>query len=131
MAQTTSAALKTKIESLGLSLAAYRDQASETATLPYVVIHEAISTTPDPLEDGQLTTGAEQVQVDLFEQLGSETYALAPGIAAGLHGQRLASIGSSPAKVVYVCLIRNRTRVVDLQFNQVRHIFDVDVLREL
>ncbi len=131
MAATTSGALKAKIEGLGLSLAAYRDQAAEAATLPYVVVREAISMTPDPLEDGQLTTGAEQVQVDLFEQLGSENYTLAPGIAAGLHGQRLASIGSSPAKVVYVCLVRNRTRVVDLQFSQVRHIFDVDVLREL
>lgn len=128
MAATTAGALKAKLESLGLGISAYRDQPPPGQALPYVVIGESISLIPDPLEDGQLTTGTEQVQVDLYEQLGLENYALAAGIEAGLHGQRLALVG---AKLVYVVLVRNRTRTVDLQLAWVRHIIDVDVLREL
>ena len=131
MASTTGGALKAKIESLGLGLAAYRDQPPPGHALPLVVIQESIAITPDPLEDGQLTTGAEQVQVDLFETLGSEDSALARGIIAGLHGARLNSIGSAPARLVYVVLVRGKNRVIDLQMTQVRHIIDLDVLREL
>lgn len=130
MAATTAGALKAKIESLGLSISAYRDQPPPGQSLPLVVIQESIATTPDPLEDGVLTTGVEMVQVDLHEAIGSENYALAPGIIAGLHGARLTSVGT---KLVYVCLVRNRIRTVDttIEPNQIRHTIDVDVLREL
>lgn len=130
MAASTAGALKAKIESLGLSLSAYRDQPPPGQALPYVVIAEAVATTPDPLEDGVLTTGAEAVQIDLYETLGEEDYARIAGIMAGLHGARLPSIGT-PGKIVYSVLVRNRQRIVDLQMTQVRHIVDVDVMREL
>lgn len=128
MAQTTAGALKVAIESLGLGISAYRDQAPAGLDLPYVVVQEAIAVTPDALEDGRLTSGAEQVQIDVYERLGEENYALMPGLRVGLHGTRLAKIGNS---VVYVVLVRNETRVVDLQMTQVRHIIQADVLREL
>ena len=128
MAATVAGALKAKIESLGLGISAYRDQPPAGQAPPYVVIQESIAMTPDRLEDGQLTTGTEQAQVDLYETLGVESMTLAPGLLAGLHGARLVSIGT---KLVYVVLVRNKNRTVDLQNTQIRHIIDVDVLREL
>lgn len=128
MAQTTAGALKARIESLGLSVPAYRDQPPTGQALPYVVIQESISTTPDAMEDGALSTGAEAVQVDIYDVLGSENYALVPGIEAGLHGARLAFVGT---KLVYVVLVRHRLRTFDLQFQWVRNTLDVDVMREL
>lgn len=132
MAQTTSGALKAKIESLGLSISAYRDQAPPGQALPYVVIQEAVTTAPDPMEDGQLTTGAEAVQIDVWQEMGSETYTLVPGLLAGLHGAQLGSIGT-PAKRAYVCLVRNHLRTTDIALEpaRVRDIIDLDVLREL
>jgi hypothetical protein len=128
MAATTAGALKAKIESLGLGISAYRDQPPAGQAKPYVSIQESIAMTPDSLEDGHLTTGAELVQVEVYETLGAEDYALLQGITAGLHGARLASIGT---KLVYAALVRNVIRDVDLQNTQIRHIIDVDVLREL
>jgi hypothetical protein len=131
LAATSSGALKATIEGLGFGISAYRDQPPPGQALPYVVIQERVAMTPDPLEDGALSTGTESVQVDLYETLGAETYAILPGILAGLHGSRLTASAKIGTKLVYVCLVRNVNRVVDLQMTQVRHIIDVDLEREL
>lgn len=144
MAQTTAAALKVLIESLGLGLAAYGDRPTQNLPRPYVTIDEEIALAPDPLEDGSPSTAVETVQVNLWQDyrdrtVGSptegnlkENYTLAPALRRGLHGQRLQSIGTSPnVAVVYMALLRHSVRLVDEARNIVHHALTVDVFRQL
>ena len=140
MAQTTAAALKVLIESLGLSLAAYGDQAQQGQARPYVTIIEEVGLVPDPLEDGGPSTAVETVQVDLWQDWKDltpnsptygnvkENYTLAPALKRGMHGQRLQSIGSS---VVYMALVRHSARFTEEASNVVHHAITVDIHRQL
>lgn len=130
MATTAANAIKAQIESLGLSITAYRDRApTNQATLPYVTIHESISQVPDALEDGTLSTGVELVQVDVWQQVTAESVTLVGQIVAGLHGKPLQSIGS---KRVYTSIVRNVLRMpIQLEENIVHSVIDLDLWREL
>lgn len=136
MSATSANALKALIEGLGLSLTAYRDEAKQGAAKPYVTITEEISFVPDSIEDGQATTGVETVTVDLWQQWKnsngagtiSEDYTLAPNLRKGLHGKRLALIGTA---ITYVVLVRNSIRLLDPESNVVHHVLTLDIHREL
>lgn len=140
MAQTTSAALKALIESLGLGLSADRDRPSQGATRPYVTIEEEIALVPDPLEDGGPGTARETVQVDLWQDYRDivptsptygnlkESYTLAPALKRGLHGARFQSLGTS---IVYMALVRHSVRSVDEANNIVHTAITLEVFRQL
>jgi hypothetical protein len=132
VAATTAGALKVLIEGLSTGLMAYADQPPTGKALPYVLIHRALGAVPDPLEDGKLTTGTEPVQIEVLQAEKDEVYSVVPTLLAGLHGARLAPIGTpTPTKITYCVLVRNQQRVLDLQDLTVRDIIDVDVKREL
>jgi hypothetical protein len=139
MAQTTAAALKVLIESLGLGLAAYGDRPSQGTPRPYVTILEEIALVPDPMEDGGPSTAVETAQVDLWQDWRDltpgptegnlkENYTLAPALKRGIHGQRLQLIGTS---VVYMVLVRHSVRSVEEDGNAVHHAVTVEIHRQL
>ena len=138
MAASSSGALKAKIEALGLSLSAYRDNPPEGQALPYVTIHEWISVTTDESGDnGDGATGRELVQVDLWQQYRdpttkalTESYTLAGDLAQGLHGAQLANVGDSR---VYGCRVRDAVRLLepDGENKVVHHAITVELSRVL
>lgn len=70
MSATTSGAFKALIESAGLGIAVYRDQAPPNAPLPFVVIHEGIGMEPiggDFADPDQPVVVRELVQVDVYQ----------------------------------------------------------------
>ena len=86
MAATIAGALKAHIESLGLGLAAYRDEAPEGATLPYCVITEAVATDPD----GRVTEFREKPAEPVPGSINAGTYILDPGqLGAWARGENL------------------------------------------
>src|SRR5437660_11211431 len=102
MAATTSGALKARIESLGLGLAAYRDQAPAGTVRPYVTITEEVTLVADASEDGHADTVVETTQVDLWQDWHNlttgavaESYTLAAALRRGIDGSRLALIGAA------------------------------------
>lgn len=134
MSATTAGALKALIESLGLSLSAYRDQAPAGTTRPYVTIIEELAMTADPSEDGKAGTVVEMTQVDLWQDWHNQTtgaiaenYSLAPSLRRGIDGARLAVIGSS---LVYTALVRHSLRLVEPDENLVHHALTVEVFRQ-
>lgn len=141
-AATTAGALKAFIESLGLSIAAYRDTAPDGTAKPYVSILESISAVPDALEDGHLTTGVENAQVDVWQQYRdpashavTESYTLPASIAAGLHGSNLYVDANRPGTIggkrVYGVLVRNLIRMpAEEEENVVHHVIDLHLMRE-
>lgn len=147
MAASTAGALKALIEGAGLNLSAYRDEAPQGAGLPYVVIHEAMATIPDPMEDGTVVTVKETAQVSLWQmwrdsqRAVKETYALAGSLTKALAGARLPA---APALVYAVQvidvqrLLEPDVEVLDrtdaktlLGFGLVHHVFTVHVFRQL
>lgn len=143
MAATTAGALKAYIESLGLSLSAYRDEVPEEKSPPYVRIHEAISITPRQSGDFSDHTAqqhaTEEAQLDLFQQARdlsqptrpvTENYGLADTLVAKLHGARL----PVAPKHVYGVRVLNATRfpnAPDDDDNVVRHLITVALDRAL
>jgi hypothetical protein len=136
LSATTSGALKVLIESLGLGLSAYRDEAPAGTKRPYITILEEITLVPDQLEDGGVgNAGRETVQIDLWQNwhdpatgVVAENYGLAPALKRGIHGQRLQSIGSS---IVYEALVRHSVRFLEPTENLVHHALTVEVFRQL
>jgi|SRR5215831_12090719 len=136
MPATTANALKALIESLGLGLTAYMDQPPQKTKRPYVTVEQEIAFVPDPLEDAAPTTGVETAQIDLWQNwhdqpgggLVTENYTLAPALRKGVHGQRLASIGTA---IVYIVLVVGSVRVVEPDDNLVHHAITVEIHREL
>jgi hypothetical protein len=147
---STAGAIKAYIESLGLSLSAYRDGAPTddagriTAAYPHVVIQEGIAYGDNPQGDGdfgdhtQPTTEVELVQVDLYQHAraltggipGSqnvESYDLPGQLRAALRGAKLGLVGSQR---VYGVTTRGGRRwpIAD---NVVRHTIDLEVNRTL
>lgn len=139
MASTTAGALKTLIESLGLGLAAYRDEAPSLASgaaqpRPYVTIIEELTLVADPSEGGKAGTVVETVQVDLWQDwkvLGTnavaESYTLAPALRRGIDGARIANVGTS---VPYIALVRHTLRQLEAEENLVHTALTVEVFRQ-
>lgn len=133
MASTTAGALKALIESLGLSLSAYRDEAPAGTTRPYVTISEELTLVADPSEDGAAATVVETAQVDLWQDWHdttsggrAESYTLAPALRRGLDGARLVAVGTS---IPYTALVRHTARMVEAPENLVHHAMTVEVFR--
>ena len=121
MAASTSGALKAQIESLGLSIRAYRDRAPEGTKLPYVSIDEAVAVVPDKLEDGQATTGKETVTIHVFmswkdPSTGAvlESYSLPGAIIRGLQG---VGLQAGPTRSYAVIVQREGPRIVEEETN--------------
>lgn len=130
MAATVGGALKALIEGLGLGISAYSRRAPAGEKLPYVTILDDVTAAADPWEDGQAQTAVESVQVDLWERLGAESPTILAGLVTGLNGAELGAIGT-PAKRIYATALRHWQRVEDPELEQIRHIFDVDLHRQL
>lgn len=134
MAATTSGALKALIESLGLGISAYRDQAPAGTTRPYVEIIEEIALVADPSEDGVATTVVETVQVDVWQDWHDpttggvkESYTLAPAVRRGIDGARLPVIGTGIPP--YTVLVRHSLRQIQPEENLVHTALTVEVFR--
>lgn len=137
MSATISGALKAHIETLGLSLVAYRDKAPEGHAAKWVTIQEGISTTTTrhgDMGNGD-TTATELVQVDLFQQhYGSdgslvEIPGLASDLVAGIEG---ASLTTAPDRV-WFCTVDGWLRLIEDEHgeNLVHHPITVRVIRDL
>jgi hypothetical protein len=129
MAATSGSALKALIEGLGLQLAAYYRRAPSGETMPYVSIRGPVTAIPDAMEDHQLSTGTESMQVELWEAAGQQSEPRHEGLLAGLHGAQLPNVGTN--KRVYTTLVRHFQSVDDPEAGRVRFIIDVDLLRQL
>jgi hypothetical protein len=140
MAATTAGALKALIEGAGLSLSAYRDEAKDTATLPFVAIIEQIALVPDgvdPQVEGSPTdpiAGRETVQVSLWQQWRdpttnaiTESYTLPTSLQRVLKGARLAT---SPTRTWGVVFLSSR-RILERETNRVQHAMTVEVVRDI
>jgi len=135
-ALTTATAIKQVIESGGLGLAAYRDGAPEDASLPYVVVTDSISVTPELGGDAaESDTEREQVQVDLWETYIdraanppslAEIPSRADDLVRLLHGHAL---DQAPRKS-YGMRVVGRTRHRDVEANTVRNIITVMIRRQ-
>jgi hypothetical protein len=133
---TTAGALKAKIESLGLSISAYRDQAPEGTALPYVTISEAIAVVPDLLEDGAASTGKETVSIDVWQKWktvpGGNTLAESPtlpgAIVRGIHAQ---SLGTAPTRAYAVIVNRLGPRLAEEESNITHTVIQATVWRTL
>lgn len=136
MALSSGAAVKAKIETLGLGLAAYRDRPPAGQPLPYVTVHERIDLRPDESGDnGAGVTVRELVQVDLWQQRRNPTTkamtedpTLADALAAGLHGSQLVNVGS---KRVYGVQLQSSVRVPEKDTNLIHDALTVELSRVL
>lgn len=139
MASDTAGALKAFIESQGLSLAVYHDQAPDDQTLPYVVILDDLAFVPDKLEDGAVSTGVETVQIDLWQQWRDpttnnkvESKLLPRQLVRALQGSHLLTSGTGqPPTTVYALLVRNMIRMPELDENKVHHAITAEVFQTI
>lgn len=134
MAATASGSIKAHIESLGLGLSAYRDEAPSKASLPYVTITEGITTVPVRLGDnGREDAVRELVQIDLWEAWRTsdnriaESYSLARNLAAGLRSWQPTDL---PYRVHSIYL-QQQVRTLDREKNEVRNLFQVEIQRDI
>lgn len=135
MALTVAAALKAKIESLGLGLAAYRDEPPPGTEPPYVTLHERLNLTLDESGDnGANPTGREEVQVDLWQDWRNadkslaEDVSLIEGLTNGLHGASLVNVGT---KRVYGCKVTLSVRQVEKENNLIHDALSVELARRI
>lgn len=137
MAASSSGALKTHIEALGLSLSAFRDEAPKTPPANYVVIREAISVVPEPAFNPRNdTTGhvSELVQVDLIQQWRNpttnaltESYTLSDALTKGLHGGTL----TGAPKGTFSMTVQGARRLLMREDNKVKTALTVRLRRVL
>jgi hypothetical protein len=142
MAATTAGALKALIEAGGLSLSAYRDEAPDDTTLPYVTITERIALVPNGV-DGRYDrssssgphTGNETVQVSLWEQWRhpttkalTESYTLSDALVRLLDG---AALATAPTHVWGVRFLSSRRLPPELESNLVQTALTLVVVRDV
>ena len=138
MAASTAGALKAYIESLGLSLPAFRDKKPTGQDLDrWVEITEDVSTVPDGAfnafddPDGHVS---ELAGVDLYQRrmhpvtgVNTESYTLPDDLTKALNGARLTAGRTNVSGVTVV----GRNRVPDPDTNIVHHALTVQVRRTL
>lgn len=141
MAASTAGAIKALIESAGLGLAAYRDEAPKGATKPYVTILERIAVVPNG-SDGRFDHDAgahsinETVQVSLWEQWREaadggalrESYTLSDALVRLLDG---ASLPVAPTHVWGVLLQSSRRLPPERDTNLVQTAMTLLVVRDV
>lgn len=102
MSASTGGAIKAKLEAAGLGVPVYRDSAPPAAAMPYIVVHECITLSPDrafnPRDDAAAHV-TEEVQVSVWQQRRdpttsavTESYTLPDAVCAALHGSRLPTL---------------------------------------
>lgn len=141
MAASTAGALKALIESGGLGISAYRDEAPDGAPLPYVTILERIALVPNV--DGRFDRDSgphsanETVQVSLWEQWRdlslphkplTESYTLSDALTRLLDG---ASLPVAPTLVWGVLFRSSRRLPPELDTNLVQTAITCDVVRDV
>src|ERR1700694_3479502 len=138
---TLGGALKTFLEAQGLGLAVYTDRPPPRGHVshPYCIVTGDINLVLDKLEDSAASTGAEEVQLDLYQQWRNandqvlESPTLADAITDSLEGSRIgATYGAgATAKIIYAVLQRARRRLLNENERIVRHIYQLDVVRQV
>ena len=132
MSATIAGALKAHIETLGLNVVAYRDQAPTEQTGHYIVIHEGISTVRET-DQGDAHAATELVQVDYFQPWRASDGSLAENpasTAALITGIQGAQLATAP-KRVYGCLVDSSQRFVEHDTNRVHEAITVRIRRNL
>lgn len=137
MSASTAGALKTLIEGASLGVSAYRHRAPEGQAYPHVVIHEAISTTPEPafsqFDDSQDHVN-ELVQVDLWQRWKNEdgtlaeSYTLADALARVFRGSGLPA---APFHVSGLRLLNGPIRQVEVEENLIHDSYTLEIHRVL
>lgn len=140
MAASTSGALKALIEAGGLSISAYRDEAPDGSTLPYVTILERIALVPNGVDgrydrDSGAHSGNETVQVSLWEQWRhpttkalTESYTLSDALVRLLDG---APLPVAPTHVWGVRFLSSRRLPPELDTNLVQTAITIEVVRDI
>lgn len=140
MAASAAGALKAKVESAGLGVAAFRDEARERPDgtpqpLPYVTITEGISTIPEshfnPLDDA-MGHVSELNTVHLWEEWRNqstralvESMTLRNALVRALHGVRLPMAPT----LVFQCSVDSAVRLLDRKANRVHTAITVRLRR--
>jgi hypothetical protein len=140
MSASLAGAMKQRVETLGLSLAAYRDAMPNLAKLPCVTVDESIATTDEQHGDTQDPSGHFGVRdvctVHLWERWrtddGSpaEDYELANGLHRGLKTTANLAYGT-PSKRIYGVTAVSRARIVEEDANVVHTAFTITVRRDM
>lgn len=131
MADTITGAIKDRFASGSPTLPVYRDRAPEAATLPYLVVQEAITVRPLPHGRDDVTI-AEEVQVDLYQaqrdatEAVVEDYDLHEQVAARIAHAQLAATGT-----IFDVAILTYRRIPDRDANVIRWLFRLRVSRQL
>ena len=144
MALTLAGALKAYLEAAGLGITVFTDDvppravvknADGTLKAPYVVITPAIADRLDPMEDGTVLSGAEEIQLDLWEQWRDkgdnvkESPTLARAVTKALQGATLAYGPNTAPVQVYALKQVGRRRQLDRNQRLIRHVYQVDAVQ--
>ncbi|MFN2537964.1 MAG: hypothetical protein ABR549_07390 [Mycobacteriales bacterium] len=135
MSSSVAGALKAALESAGLGVAVFADSAPARAALPNIVIHEAISVTPEPAFNPPTDpTGhvSELAQVDVWQQWRDQTTravteskSLPTAVARALHGVRLPTAPT----LVFETRVDGWRRLLEEANNIVHHAMTVRLRR--
>ncbi len=137
MAASTAGAVKAHVEAQGLGLTGFRDTAPQDQPLPYFIVIEGLSLTPEgvfPAHDDPEGHVNEVVQVDLWMQWRhpttkalTESYTLPDALTKALHGVRL----TAAPKAVSGLSVVSRARLLDREANTVRFVWTLSCRRVL
>lgn len=137
MAATTANALKAHLEAQGLGITFYRDEAPPGTALPYGIITEAVTVTPEtafnPRDDAEGHV-SEQAQVSIFQRRRhpttnaiTESYTVVDATCRALHGARLTAMPTYGGH----CRVVGRTRLLEDEETVVHDPITVEVRRTL
>jgi len=140
MASTTAGAVKAFIETLGLSVPCFRDEApvnksdGTPQSRPYVVIQDSLGDFPLRTGDNKYKRTTELVQVDVYENIinpttgaRDESYSLAKTIFRSLTSTRLTT---APERVWQLREF-GRLRSRNAEINEIRTTITLSVVRDL
>jgi hypothetical protein len=145
MSATTAGALIQYLQTKGLGIPIYRDEAPPTTNgqptpRPYLTVSEGIATVPDPLEDGASTTAREHVTLDLWMDWKNtatnqvvESFTLPGAVTRALQGTRLLPSGSgAPPTTVYGVITHSvGPRILERNENSVHVPYWIEIYRAL
>jgi hypothetical protein len=121
MPANISTALKVVLEGAGLGVAVYRRRVPSSATMPYIVITEALAATT-----GYRTT-IETIQLDLYQAETAEVEALPDRVTTTLLRTRGVNVGDSVAHLAAV----SGAREIPDEDGVLRHSWSATTGREL
>jgi hypothetical protein len=136
---TYAAAIKSYLEGLALGVPFFRDRAplyksdGTAQSLPYVVVTDGLSITPERTGDGKYKRARELVQVDVYEEIvksdgtRGESFTLAEDVHTGLLGAQLPAAPKQVWRVEGLGHVRFR----DDSTNEIRTSISVTLRRKL